>query len=288
MQVSKYLKKWFPLFALPTFAAFALAFLVPFAMGLYLSFTKFKTVTNASWVGLQNYINAFTQDQSFINALWFTVRFTVVSVITVNVLAFALAMILTKSIKGTNVFRAVFFLPNLIGGIVLGYVFQLVINGVLEHLVGQDLTYSSAYGFWGLVVLINWQMIGYMMIIYIAGIQNIPEEVMEAADIDGTGFWQKLFQVQIPMVASSITICAFLAMANCLKLFDQNLALTAGAPRVSGIGQTEGLALNIYNTFYNTMNSQGVGQAKAVIFFVFVGLIAFIQLRATRSREMDA
>jgi len=284
MQVSKYLKKWFPLFALPTFAAFALAFLVPFLMGLYLSFTRFRTVTNASWVGFQNYINAFTQNNDFLNAMWFTVRFTVVSVIVVNVVAFALAMVLTQAIKGTNVFRAVFFLPNLIGGIVLGYVWKLIINGVLQHFAGQDLTYNSAYGFWGLVIVVNWQMIGYMMVIYIAGIQNIPGEVVEAADIDAAGPWAKLIHVTIPMVASSITICVFLTMANCLKLFDQNLALTAGAPQK----QTEGLALNIFNTFYNSTNSAGVGQAKAVIFFVVVGLIAFVQLRATRSKEMDA
>ena len=283
MQVSKYLKKWFPLFALPTFAAFTLAFLVPFAMGLYLSFTKFKTVTNARWIGVGNYVAAF-QSTDFINSLWFTLRFTVVSVIVVNLFAFALAMALTRAFKGTNIFRAVFFLPNLIGGIVLGYIWQLLINGVLGKLVQHDLTYDSAYGFWGLVIVVNWQMIGYMMIIYIAAIQNIPGELMEAADIDAAGFWAKLVHVTIPMVASAVTICVFLTMANCLKLFDQNLALTAGAPQ----NQTAGMALDIFRTFYLIRNSQGVGQAKAVIFFVIVGLIAFIQLRATRSREMDA
>jgi len=284
MQISKYLKKWFPLFALPTSAAFVLAFLVPFAMGIYLSFTKFRTVTNATFNGIQNYVAAFAPNQGFLNALWFTLRFTVVSVITINVIAFAIAMALTRALKGTNIFRAIFFLPNLIGGIVLGYIMQLVINGVLQAVVNQDITYNSAYGFWGLVLVVNWQMIGYMMIIYIAGINNIPGEVMEAADIDAAGFWPRLFQVTIPMVASSITICAFLTMANCLKLFDQNLALTAGAPQ----NRTTGLALNIYNTFYNMTNSQGIGQAKAVLFFVFVGVIAFVQLRATRSREVDA
>jgi len=283
MQVSKYLKKWFPLFAMPAFLAFTLAFLVPFGLGLYLSFTRFRTVTNAHWVGFTNYINAF-QNNDFMNSLWFSVRFTVVSVVVVNIAAFALALVLTKAIKGTNIFRAVFFLPNLIGGIVLGYIWQLMINGVLFATVQRDITYDSAYGFWGLVVLVNWQMIGYMMIIYIAGIQNIPGEVIEAADIDAAGPWAKLVNVTIPMVASSITICVFLTVANCLKLFDQNLALTAGAPQ----RETEGLALNIFNTFYNSGTSQGVGQAKAVIFFVVVGLIAFIQLRATRSREMDA
>jgi len=284
MQVSKYLRKWFPLFALPTGLAFILAFVIPFAMGLYLSFTKFQTVTDARWVGVSNYVKAFTQNADFLHALWFTLRFAAVSVITVNVLAFALAMLLTRAIKGTNIFRAVFFLPNLIGGIVLGYIWQLLINGLLGHFFQRDITWDSAYGFWGLVVVVNWQMIGYMMIIYIAGIQSVSADVLEAADIDGAGFWSKLFRVTIPMLASSITICLFLTMANCLKLFDQNLALTAGAPKRA----TEGLALNIFNTFYGTTNSQGIGQAKAVVFFVFVSIIAFLQLRATRSREVEA
>ena len=284
MRVSTYIKKWFPVFGLPTLLAFILAFAVPFVMGLYLSFTTFRTVTDAKWAGIDNYIKAFTDNTGFLRALGFTVAFTVVSVISVNVLAFALALLLTKAIKGTNIFRAVFFLPNLIGGIVLGWVFQLIFNAILKALFSQDLTVSATYGFWGLVILVNWQMIGYMMVIYIAGIQNIPGEVMEAADIDAAGFWNKLFHVTIPMVAGSITICTFLTLANCLKLFDQNLALTAGAPK----NTTEGLALNIYRTFYGLTNQQGVGQAKAVIFFVFVSVVAFLQLRLTRSQEADA
>jgi len=283
MRISTYIKKWFPVFALPTFLAFCLAFLVPFGMGLYLSFTKFRTVNDAQWVGVSNYVTAFTENNDFLHALWFTVRFTAVSVVSVNVLAFALAMLLTRAIKATNIFRAVFFLPNLIGGIVLGSVFQFIINGVLGKLFHHDLTFSSAYGFWGLVIVVNWQMIGYMMIIYIAAIQNIPGDLLEAAEIDKAGFWAKLFYVILPMVASSITICVFLTMSNCLKLFDQNLALTNGAPRNS----TEGLALNIYRTFYNVRNHQGVGQAKAVVFFVVVAIIAYVQLRATRSKEID-
>ena len=283
MRVSTYIKKWFPLFALPTFAAFALAFLVPFGMGLFLSFTKFRTVNDAQWVGVQNYVTAFTENDDFLHAMGFTVAFTVVSVVLVNVVGFAFALLLTRAIKGTNIFRAVFFLPNLIGGIILGYIWQLLINAVLGQLFEQDLTYDSAYGFWGLVVVVNWQMIGYMMIIYIAAIQNIPGEIVEAAEIDAAGFWKKLFYVTIPMVAASITICTFLTMANCLKLFDQNLALTAGAPQ----NETEMMALNIYRTFYNIRNHQGVGQAKAVVFFVFVAIIAFLQLRFTRSKEVD-
>ncbi|MDR2930693.1 MAG: sugar ABC transporter permease [Propionibacteriaceae bacterium] len=284
MRVAQYMKKWFPVFALPTFLAFILAFVVPFGMGLYLSFTSFRTVNDARWVGVQNYVTAFTENNDFLHSLGFTVVFTVVSVISVNVIAFALAMALTRAIKGTNIFRAVFFLPNLIGGIVLGYVWNLLINAVLKAMFSQDLTYSATYGFWGLVIVVNWQMIGYMMVIYIAGIQNIPSEVMEAAEIDAAGFWAKLFQVTLPMLAGSITICLFLTLSNCLKMFDQNLALTDGAPN----NETEGLALNIYRTFYAIRNHQGVGQAKAVVFFIFVSVVAYLQLRATRSKEIDA
>lgn len=276
------LKKYFPVFALPTAACFAVAFLIPFAMGLYLSFTKFTTVTNAQWCGLENYIRAFSQDTTFLNSLWFTVKFTVVSVITVNVIAFFLAMLLCRGIRGTNLFRTVFFMPNLIGGIVLGYIWNLIINGVLAHF-GVDITFASKYGFWGLVVLMNWQLIGYMMVIYIAGIQNIPGDLNEAALIDGASHWQTLRYVTIPMVMPSITICMFLTLSNSFKLFDQNLALTAGAPA----RETEMLALNIYNTFYGRTGFQGVGQAKAVVFFILVAVIAFLQLKFTTQKEVQ-
>lgn len=276
------LKKYFPVFALPTAACFAVAFLIPFAMGLYLSFTKFTTVTNAQWYGLENYIRAFSQDMTFLNSLWFTVKFTVVSVITVNIIAFFLAMLLCRGIRGTNLFRTVFFMPNLIGGIVLGYIWNLIINGVLAHF-GVDITFASKYGFWGLVVLMNWQLIGYMMVIYIAGIQNIPSDLNEAALIDGASHWQTLRYVTIPMVMPSITICTFLTLSNSFKLFDQNLALTAGAPA----RETEMLALNIYNTFYGRTGFQGVGQAKAVVFFILVAVIAFLQLKFTTQKEVQ-
>lgn len=280
--MQKTLKKYAPIFLLPTLIAFIIAFLLPFVLGCYLSFTKFTTVTNATWVGLDNYIRAFTSDNNFINALWFTVKFTVVSVITVNLFAFILALLLTKAIRGTNLFRSVFFLPNLIGGIVLGYIWNLIINGVLGYF-GVDMTYAAKYGFWGLVVLMNWQMIGYMMIIYIAGLQNIPTDLTEAAAIDGASPLQTLRHVTIPMVMPSITICTFLTMTNSFKLFDQNLALTAGAPGK----ETAMLALDIYDTFYGRVGWQGVGQAKAVVFFLLVALIAFIQLGLTRSREVE-
>ena len=278
------LKRYFPVFVLPTLAAFIIAFFAPFAIGIYLSFTQFATVTDAEFVGLENYIRAFTVDGQFLHSLWFTTLFTVVSVISVNVLAFLLALVLTRGLRGTNVFRAVFFMPNLIGGIVLGYIWNLLINGILSYF-GVDITYAASYGFWGLVALTNWQLIGYMMVIYIAGLQNIPTELNEAAAIDGATRRQTLRHVTLPMVMPSITICTFLTLTNSFKLFDQNLALTGGAPG----RETAMLALDIYDTFYGrSLAWQGVGQAKAVVFFLIVALIAFAQLRLTRSKEVDA
>jgi len=281
--MQKTLKKYFIIFLIPTLIAFAIAFVVPFIMGVYLSFAKFTTVTNSTWVGLDNYIKIFTINNDFTNALWFTVKFTVVSVITVNVIAFILAKFLTRGIRGTNIFRTVFFMPNLIGGIVLGYIWQILINGILLNF-GVTLTFDAKYGFWGLIFLMNWQMIGYMMVIYIAGLQNIPDDLLEAAAIDGATAWQTLRKVTLPLIASSITICTFLTLSNSFKLFDQNLALTGGAP----MRETTMLALDIYDTFYGRTGYQGVGQAKAVIFFVLVGIIAFIQLKISRSREVES
>lgn len=280
--MQKTLRKYFPIFVVPTLIAFAISFLIPFVMGVYLSFAKFKTVTDAKWVGLDNYIKIFTINNDFINALLFTVKFTLVAVITVNVIAFFLAKLLTRGIKGTNLFRTVFFMPNLIGGIVLGYIWQLLINGILMKM-GVTLTFDAKYGFWGLIFLMNWQMIGYMMVIYIAGLQNIPDELIEAASMDGASSWQMLRKVTLPLIAPSLTICTFLTLSNSFKLFDQNLSLTGGDP----MRQTAMLALDIYDTFYGRTGYQGVGQAKAVIFFVLVGLIAFIQLRVSRSREVE-
>lgn len=280
--MDKSMKKYFPIFVLPTLIAFTIGFIVPFIMGVYLSFCKFTTVTDAKFVGLGNYVKAFTEDGTFLHAFWYTGAFTVVSVLLINVLAFAVAMLLTKKIKGTNVFRTVFFMPNLVGGIILGYVWQLLLNGILMQF-NRTLTYSSAYGFWGLVILMCWQQIGYMMIIYIAGIQNIPGDLIEAAKIDGANGKQLLKDVIIPMVMPSITICTFLTLTNSFKLFDQNLALTNGEPS----NMSEMLALNIFNTFYGRTGWEGVGQAKAVIFFILVALIAIIQNRLTRSKEVQ-
>lgn len=277
------IKKYAPIFLLPITIAFLLAFAVPFVMGVGLSFADFTTVTDAKWVGFQNYIEAFTSSSDFLHSLVFTALFTVVSIITVNVFSFILALLLTRGIRGTNLFRSVFFMPNLIGGIVLGYIWNLLINAVLSSF-GVDITYKAEYGFWGLVILTNWQLIGYMMVIYVAGLQNVPNDLIEAAQIDGASPLKTLFSVKIPMVMPSVTICMFLTLTNSFKMFDQNLALTAGAPE----RETEMIALNIYNTFYGRVGWQGVGQAKAVIFFVIVGILAFLQLKITSSKEVNA
>ncbi|MDF2607908.1 MAG: binding-protein-dependent transport system inner rane component [Clostridiales bacterium] len=280
--MEKNLKKYFAIFALPTLIAFLIAFLIPFILGIVLSFTEFTTVTDAKFVGLDNYVKAFA-DREFLNALWFTVKYTVVAVITINLFAFTMATLLTRKIKGTNLFRTVFFMPNLIGGIVLGYIWQLIINGVLINF-GVTITYSAKYGFWGLIILMNWQLIGYMMIIYIAGIQSIPEELVEAAKIDGASKINTLRHVTIPLVMPAITICLFLTLSNSFKLFDQNLALTAGGPS----NKTSMLALDIFNTFYGRPGYEGAGQAKAVVFFILVGIIAFTQLVLTRRKEVES
>ncbi len=275
-------KAYYAFFTLPTMIAFAIVFLIPFLLGIYLSFTKFTTVTDSHWIGVSNYIRAFTDDRNFLNATFFTVKFAVVSVILINVLAFSLALLLTRKFRGTNFLRTVFFMPNLIGGIVLGYIWQLLINGVLINF-GVDITFDASYGFWGLVVLMNWQMAGYMMVIYIAGIQAIPPELIEAAKIDGANAWQMLSGITIPLVMPAFTICTFLTVSNSFKLFDQNLSLTAGAPaRASAM-----LALDIFNTFYGRNGYEGVGQAKAVMFFLFVAVVMLLQLRFSRSKEIE-
>lgn len=279
--MQKTLKKYFPIFVLPTLIAFTIAFLIPFVMGIYLSFTKFTTISNSRWVGFSNYVKAFS-NQDFVDAFFFTSKFTVVSVITINVLAFVLAMLLTRGLKGTNLFRTVFFMPNLIGGIVLGYIWQLIINGVLANF-GYDITYDAKFGFWGMIILMNWQLIGYMMILYIAGIQNIPTELVEAAKIDGAKGHQILRKITLPLIMPSITICLFLTLTNSFKLYDQNLALTAGKPG----RETAMIALDISNTFYHRIGWEGVGQAKAVLFFLMVAVIALTQLLITRRKEVE-
>ena len=282
--MEKAIKRYWPVFVVPTLAAFLIGFVWPFLQGLYLSFCKFITIDKAQWNGLKNYIFALTEGD-FLHSFWFTALFTVVSTICINAAAFAIALALTRSIKGTNLFRSVFFMPNLLGGIVLGYIWNILLNCVLTLLGKPLLSLHAPYGFIGLVILMCWQQIGYMMIIYIAGLQSIPNDYLEAARIDGATDRQILWRIKIPNVMPSITICMFLSLTNGFKLFDQNLALTAGEPGHA----TEMLALNIYNTFYGRSGPQwkGYGQAKAVLFCILVIVISLAQLRATRSKEVQ-
>ena len=282
--MEKALKRYAPLFVIPTLAAFIIGFVVPFCEGLYLSFCQFTTVGNAKFIGMGNFRRALT-DATFGYSFWYTVMFTATSVLFINVLAFCLALLLTRRLKGTNVFRTVFFMPNLIGGIVLGYIWQILINCVLSIVGKPLLQLNSRAGFWGMIILMCWQQIGYMMIIYIAGLQNVSDDLIEASQIDGANAWQTLWRVKLPMVMPSITICVFLTLTNSFKLFDQNLALTGGEPGHA----TEMLALNIYQTFYARAGAQwkGLGQAKSVIFCIVVIGISMLQLKMTRSKEVQ-
>ena len=282
--MEKAIKKYWPIFLLPTLCAFIIGFVVPFAQGAYLSLCKFQTVDKATFIGLSNYVKAFA-DTQFTHSFWLTVRFTVVSTLLINLFALTVALLLTRQIGGTNLFRTVFFMPNLIGGIVLGYIWQILINCVLSLLGKPLLALNATYGYWGLIMLMCWQQIGYMMIIYIAGLQAIPNDYIEAATIDGANSWQTLWKVKLPNLMPSITICLFLSLTNSFKLFDQNLALTGGEPAHA----SELIAMNIYNTFYFRAGPQwkGIGQAKAVLFCIMVVIISIIQLKATRSREVQ-
>ena len=283
--MQKAISKYWPVFVLPTLIAFIIGFIWPFIWGIFLSFQRFTTVSKTTFVGIQNYLSVF-QDSTFLHAFGFTAVFTVVSTVLINVFAFAIALVLTRGIKGTNLFRTVYFMPNLIGGILLGYIWQILLNGVLANLQRPLLALDAKAGFVGLVILMCWQQIGYMMIIYIAGLQNVPVDLVEAARIDGATSSQILFKIKIPMVMPSVTICTFLTLTNSFKLFDQNLSLTAGEPAK----QSMMLAYNIYDTFYARSGPQwkGIGQAKAVVFFLFVVVISLLQLHFTRSKEVQA
>ena len=281
--MEKTLPKYWPIFVLPTMLAFLIGFLIPFIMGLYLSFCEFTTVADAQFVGLANYVKIFTDPSSnFAHSLWITSLFTIVNVILINVFGFVLALLLVRGFRGTNIFRTVFFMPNLIGGIVLGWIWNLLLTGVLAK-YGKTLVTSEAYGFWGLSALMLWQQAGYMMIIYISGLQSIPDDLIEAASIDGANSLQTLFKIKIPMVMPSITICTFLTLTNSFKLFDQNLALI----NAESSGKLKLLALDIYETFYGRNGWEGAGQAKAVIFTIIVAVLAMAQMRLTNRREVQ-
>lgn len=289
--LQKPMVRWSWFFLLPMVSAFAIGFVWPFLQGIYLSFCEFRLISNAKWVGFKNYADVF-KDTNFLRSFGYTAIFAIVSLIIINVLAFLVAYVLTLEIKGSNLFRTVFFMPNLIGGIVLGYIWNMIFDGILSQ-YGTSIVQEPTWGFWGLIILLSWQQIGYMMIIYIAGLQAVPGDMLEAAKIDGASGIQTLFRVIIPNVMPSITICTFLALTNGFKLFDQNLALTGGLPYIinpdgSVIKTTEMVALNIYSTFYSQgAAAPGFAQAKAVIFFIVVATLSILQLTFTRKKEVQ-
>ena len=285
--ISNPIRRMFPIFLLPMVASFAIGFVWPFIQGIYLSFCSFRTTSDAKFIGLGNYLKAL-QDPTFLHSFWYTALYAIVSLVLINVLAFTVAYALTQKIKGANLFRTVFFMPNLIGGIVLGYIWSMIFDGILGK-YGTSIVLDSTWGFWGLIILMCWQQIGYMMIIYIAGLQAVPEDMLEAAVIDGATKWQTLFHVIIPNMMGSIATCTFLTLTNSFKMFDQNMALTGGLPSVMAngakINMTELLALNIYSTYNINKNYHGVAQAKAVIFFILVAVLALAQQYVTRKKE---
>lgn len=286
--IRRSIKLWAPLFVLPAFVCFCISFVIPFVQGIYLSFCSFNIPKDASFTGFDNYIAAFS-DPGFAAAFGNTLLFTIASVIVINVPAFFIALFLSDKFKGVNLFRTAFFVPNLIGGVVLGYIWSMLFDGIL-HYFGTYLTADPVFGFWGLVILVAWQQIGYMMIIYIAGFQSLPTDMLEAADIDGASSLQRLFRIVAPNMVSSISICVFLTLTNGFKLFDQNLALTGGAPIKTlengmQLKTTELLALNIYSTYNINRNWHGTAQAKAVIFFLIVGAFSLLQQYLTNREE---
>lgn len=275
----------------PGFVFFALIIIIPFFLGMAYSLTDWDGVArNVNWVGLKNFAQVF-QDEQFMRSFWFTLKFTLVSVVLMNVLGLALALLVTMRIPWKNAFRTVFFIPHVIGGLFLGFIWQFIFTkgfATLGELTGWTFFQwpwlgTANTGFWGLVIVMTWQMAGYLMIIYIAGIVNIPGEIQEAALIDGAGFWQRFRHIMVPLIMPSVTVCFFLAISTCFKVFDVNLSLTAGGP----FNSTESLALNIYHEAFSKYR-YGLGIAKALIFFVVVSLITTLQVWYTKRREVEA
>ncbi len=268
-------------FILPCLICFAIAFIIPFISGVGLSFFEWKTtIQNAKFTGFNNYVVAF-KDQYFIDSFLFTLKFVIVSVFLVNGLAFILALILTSVLPLKNLFRTIIFMPNLIGGVILGYIWQVIINALFYDL-NTSIGSNENLGFLGLVLIINWQLVGYMMIIYIAGINNVSKDLTDASKVDGANFLKRVHHVIIPSVMSSITICFFLTLINTFKLFDANLALTNGGPN----RRTEMLALNIIHTIFSE-RLPGVGLAKGFIFFIVIGGLSLMQVKFTRGKEIE-
>ncbi|WP_280159492.1 carbohydrate ABC transporter permease [Priestia megaterium] len=282
----------FALFVGPALLAFCVIVLIPFFTGIYYSFTDWNGVNGTiNWVGLDNFKYLFTEDKQFQQSFWITTKYTVVAIILTNVVGFVLAILVTQMLKTRNILRTVFFMPNLIGGLLLGFVWQFIfVKGFasIGQITGISLFELPWLGdaktaFWGIVIVSVWQGAGYIMLIYTAALQNVPQELIEAAKIDGASRWQILRHITIPMVAPAVTVCLFLTISWSFKVFDVNLSLTNGGPFKS----TEMLALNIYTeAFVN--NRYGLGEAKALIFFIVVAAITIIQVTYTKKKEVES
>ncbi|MNH74830.1 Inner membrane ABC transporter permease protein YcjO [compost metagenome] len=275
------------IFVGPSALFFFLIVAVPFFLGLYYSFTSWNGISrHVTWVGLNNYIHIFTKDPDFLNSFWFTVKFTVLGVILTNVLGFVLAYLLTKPLATRNVMRTVFFMPHVIGGLLLGFIWQFIFVRGFQSIGGPFFSLpwlgTEATSFWAIVIVFIWQNSGYLMVIYISSLGAIPRSLIEAAKVDGASRKQVLRHIILPLVMPGVTVCLFLAISWSFKLFDLNLSLTKGGPFKS----TESVALNIYNEAFN-ISRFGMGSAKAIIFFIIVAIISILQVRATKSREVE-
>ncbi|PYZ95920.1 ABC transporter permease [Alteribacter lacisalsi] len=282
---------WYLLFTAPLIIIFALVVLVPFVMGFYYSFFRWDGISAnpMTFIGLSNY-TALMGDEDFYTSAWLTIKFTIMAVVAVNVLGLGLALLVTSKLKTVNYARAMFFMPNLIGGLILGYIWQFIFSDAFRVL-GENFGFESIFRNWlldsslamyALVIVFTWQMAGYMMVIYIAGIQGIPGDTIEAAKIDGANSWQRLKSVIMPLLMPSFTICLFLTLSFSFKIYDVNLSLTDGGP----VGSTELFALHIYNEIFGYSN-YGYGQAKAVVFFLLIGAVTLTQVYITKKREVE-
>ncbi len=279
------------MFLAPALISFSMIVLIPMLIGFFYAFTDWNGIVGSSmeFVGVHNFIDIFTRDDSFIHALGFTAVFSVCAVVLVNLVGFALALLVTQKFHGATFLRGIFFMPNLIGGLLLGFTWQFIFVSIFEAISkATGWTIFSGWlsnpetGFVGLLILTVWQLSGYMMIVYIAQIQQIPEDVKEAARIDGANSWHMLKSIILPLMMPAFTIGLFLSISNSFKMFDQNLALTQGGPYKS----TEMLALNIYNSAFGA-NEFGLAQAKAIIFMIIVAAIGVTQLVITKRKEVE-
>lgn len=282
-------KRWTYIFSAPVIIALFVVVLLPFVFGIYYSFTDWDGVMDPAFVGWSNYLKVF-QDPGFLSALWFTIKFSVVAIVLINIIGLSLAMLVTNRFRGANIMRTIFFMPNLIGGLILGFIWQFIFTeafsavGSALHIAGlQDWLATTNTGFWALVIVMCWQMSGYIMVIYISYLQGIDKELIEAASLDGATKWQSFWRIKFPLIMPGFTVSLFMTLSNCFKLYDQNLSLTNGGPYNS----TQMVAMNIYNSAFAD-NKMGYAQAKAVIFFIFIAIISLTQVYVTSRKEVEA